>query len=272
MSAASFGLRSPWDLLATRDGLVVALAGSHQIALFDPERGTIRRLAGNGREARVDGALADASFAQPSALATDGNEIFVLDSESSSVRAIDVKKGQVRTVVGKDLFEFGDVDGDRERARFEHPLGLAYAAGALWVADTFNAKLKRVDLEERRDHQRARRARPIDAELMPSGLAVVNGALLVADTDHHRVLRFALPGRRRCVRIEPLLLAGLAPPNGDRPGCDVAGAGGRRSEGPRRDDRTGACRARAGDRAPRRLERAARHRRQRRGAVPRRLG
>jgi hypothetical protein len=189
---------------------VVAFAGAHQIALFDPERGTIRRLAGNGREARVDGALGEASFAQPSALATDDNEIFVLDSESSSVRAIDVRKGQVRTVVGKDLFQFGDVDGDRERARFEHPLGLAYAAGALWVADTYNAKLKRVDPKTGATTSVVGgRDRALLSE--PSGLAVAKNTLLVADTNHHRIVRLALPVTTGAA-VEPLAIAGLAPP------------------------------------------------------------
>src|SRR6185436_20663029 len=89
----------------------------------------------------------DAAFAQPSALAFDKTkkELYVLDSETSSVRAINVEKNVVRTVVGKDLFVFGDVDGDKDTARFQHPIGMAFADGALFVADSYNSKIKRVD-------------------------------------------------------------------------------------------------------------------------------
>jgi thiol-disulfide isomerase/thioredoxin len=208
--ARSFPLRSPWDLLDVKGTIYVAMAGAHQIAAFDPKRKSIRLFAGNGREARVDGPLLEASFAQPSALATDGKELFVLDSETSSVRALDAAKGQVRTVVGLDLFVFGDVDGDRTTTRLQHPIGMTFADGAVWVADSYNSKLKRIDPRtgvtrtvlggsDRRDL----------AE--PAGLAAGPGALFIADTNHHRVLRLPLASKGSA-RPEPLALQDLAAP------------------------------------------------------------
>src|SRR5205807_277307 len=124
--AASASLRSPWDVAAARDGvLVIALAGSHQIGALDLGRGAIRALAGNGMEARVDGAADRASFAQPSGLAVADGQLCVADSESSSVRALDLSTGRVRTLVGEDLFVFGDRDGPGKAARLQHPLGIA---------------------------------------------------------------------------------------------------------------------------------------------------
>lgn len=203
--ARSVALRSPWDLLEVQGKLYVALAGSHQIGAFDPRHGTFRLLAGNGVEARADGALLDASFAQPSALATDGKEVFVLDSETSSVRAIDVARGQVRTVMGEDLFVFGDVDGDRTKARLQHPIGMAYADGAIWVADSYNSKVKRVD-----PATGATRT-VIGAELgEPAGLAAAAGTLFIADTNHHRVLRWPLAGK---AKVEAVALGDLAAPS-----------------------------------------------------------
>ena len=207
--ARSVALRSPWDLLEVRGNLYVALAGSHQIGAFDPQHGTFRLLAGNGHEARADGALLDASFAQPSALATDGKEVFVLDSETSSVRAIDVAGGQVRTVMGEDLFVFGDVDGDRARARLQHPIGMAYAEGAIWVADSYNSKVKRVDPATGTTHT------VIGAELgEPAGLAAAAGTLFIADTNHHRVLRWPLAGKSK---VEAVALGDLAAPSAATP-------------------------------------------------------
>lgn len=207
--ARSMALRSPWDLLDVKGTIYVALAGSHQLGAFEPKRGTIRLAAGNGREARADGSLLSASFAQPSALATDGREIFVLDSETSSVRAVDVAKGAVRTVVGRDLFVFGDVDGDAGKARLQHPIGMTFGSGALWVADSYNSKVKRVDPKTGETHTVIGGEGSGLAE--PSGLAASRDALFIADTNHHRVLRFPLPARAGAAP-EPVALADLAPP------------------------------------------------------------
>jgi thiol-disulfide isomerase/thioredoxin/sugar lactone lactonase YvrE len=205
--ARAQGLRSPWDVLAAGDRLFVALAGSHQVGVVDLKTGQISAFAGSGREERRDGEAAEAAFAQPSALATDGKALYVLDSETSSVRAVDLGSRRVRTVVGKGLFDFGDVDGDRERARLQHPLGLAFAGGALWVADTYNNKVKRVDPATGLVRTAAGGGR---GELFePGGLAARRGELVVADTHHHRLVRLPLgPGGRP----EPVAVAGLAAP------------------------------------------------------------
>jgi len=212
--APTFSLRSPWALLPYRGNLIVALAGSHQIGKLDLEAGTIERLAGDGREDRHDGTLADSSFAQPSALATDGREVFVLDSETSSIRAIDIAANRVRTVVGQALFDFGDVDGDRDRARLQHPIGLAFGDGALWVADSYNSKVKRVDpaTGQTRSVFGSGPGGQLDE---PAGIAFDHapgqrGVLVIADTNHHRILRIH-PEKGE---VEQLTLSGLTQPKG----------------------------------------------------------
>jgi thiol-disulfide isomerase/thioredoxin/sugar lactone lactonase YvrE len=202
--ARDTALRSPWDLLAHKGVLYVALAGSHQIGVFDPMKGTVRGFAGSGHEGRKDGDRFGTAFAQPSALATDGKELFVLDSETSSVRAVDLTSGEVRTVVGEDLFVFGDKDGDRETARLQHPIGMAFAEGALWVADTYNSKLKRVDPKTG-----ATRTVLAGALSEPAGLSVSGATAFIADTNHHRIVRYALRGASS---VEPVALVGLTPP------------------------------------------------------------
>ena len=128
-------------------GLVyVALAGSHVIAVFDPKAGTIEPWAGDGVERRYDNKGLEASFAQPSGITTDGTTLWVADSETSSIRAVTLANRDVKTLVGKDLFVFGDVDGAPDVARLEHPLGVAVLGRALYVADTYNSKIKRLDL------------------------------------------------------------------------------------------------------------------------------
>ncbi len=208
--ARSTALRSPWDLSRVGDTLYVAMAGAHQIWAMRPDGDRIAPWAGDGREARRDGTGMEASFAQPSGLATDGRTLYVADSETSSVRAIDLATRAVRTLAGQDLFVFGDVDGPAERARLQHPLGVATIPGepgALYVADTYNHKIKRIDLD-------AHSVRTLAGDAArtpffePSALAWTGTEFVVTDTNHHRLVRLARDGRT----TTPIVFQGLAAP------------------------------------------------------------
>ncbi len=119
--ALKTGLNSPWDLLYHDHKLYIAMAGHHQIWTYDPAKHTVDPYAGNGREDLADGPLPSASFAQPSGLATDGTTLYVADSEISAIRAVPFGgKGQVKTIVGEGLFEFGDVEGVGGKVRLQH--------------------------------------------------------------------------------------------------------------------------------------------------------
>ena len=68
----TIGLNSPWDLQLVGRTLYIAMAGPHQIWKLDLDRQEISTFAGSGREARLDGPLTEAAFAQSSGLASDG--------------------------------------------------------------------------------------------------------------------------------------------------------------------------------------------------------
>jgi DNA-binding beta-propeller fold protein YncE len=187
-------LNSPWDLAVVADTCFIAMAGAHQIWALDMKSGTIRVFAGTGQEARIDGPRGKAGFAQPSGLATDGKYLYVADSETSSVRALDLENdGEVTTLVGLDLFEFGDVDGYREDARLQHPLDVEVAGGKIYIADTYNHKIKMIDPRDGQVYTYLGTGSPglgcdDRAEFYePSGLSVYRDRLYVADTNNHRV-------------------------------------------------------------------------------------
>jgi len=117
------GLNSPWDLQLAGRTLYIAMAGPHQIWKLDLDKNEISTFAGSGREARQDGQLLKAGFAQPSGITTDGRKLYTADSEANVIRAIDLDKGEVKTLVGGDLFAFGDEDGYGDDVRLQHPLG-----------------------------------------------------------------------------------------------------------------------------------------------------
>ncbi len=210
-------LRSPWDLAIHQGILYVAMAGSHQIWSHNPRSGEIARYAGTGREALTDNVLGRATFNQPSGLATDGRELYVADSEASAIRAADLPggSGRVRTLVGLGLFEFGDVDGVGDRVRLQHPLGVGFdpEAGILYVADSYNNRIKRLDPSTTRTDSFLGNGSPglddgigVSASFWePSGLGMVPGRLYVADTNNHAIRVVDL----RTLQVSTLKLSGL---------------------------------------------------------------
>ena len=107
--------------------------------------------AGSGGEGTLNGPGDEATLAQPSglALASDGR-LFFADSESSAIRWVDTESPErmVGVLAGSDadLFSFGDLDGVGTEARLQHPLGVVVVGDTLYMADTYNSKVKAVDL------------------------------------------------------------------------------------------------------------------------------
>ena len=222
-------LSSPWALWIHDEFLYIAMAGPHQIWRMRLEGSGIGPYAGNGREDIVDGPLLPetpytvgyASFAQPSGLTSDGTWLYVADSEGSSIRAVPFhRKGKVKTVVGTSglpvarLFTFGDVDGPRDKARLQHALGVTFARGKLYVADTYNNKIKVIDPETGQTKTLVGTGKPGRTDQPPAfdepaGISVVSGKLYVADTNNHLVRVVDLDQGNR---VSTLRIPGLKPP------------------------------------------------------------
>jgi len=194
--AHSVDLRSPWDLTLHGTTLYIAMAGMHQIWALDPAAGMLFPYAGTGREEIRDYDLERARLAQPSGLDNDGRKLYFVDSETSSVRTADLPPfDEVRTIVGTGLFDFGDKDGVGDEVLLQHPLGLALGDGVLYVADSYNDKIKRVYPSERRVESWLGDGTPGQADgtgsaarfHQPSGLAVASGKLFIADTNNHAI-------------------------------------------------------------------------------------
>lgn len=183
-------LNSPWDVVAHEGVLYVAMAGAHQIWALDLRTGEIGPHAGSGYEALADGELPRAALAQPSGITTDGRRLLFADSEASAIRWADTRSGgRVGTIVGTGLFDFGDRDGMGDEARLQHASGVAWNGGLVYIADTYNNKIKVVDPGTRAVRTLLGTGDP-GTFYEPEGLAVVDGRVYVADTNHHRI-RFA---------------------------------------------------------------------------------
>jgi len=229
-------INSPWDLQlcsVTEEGdsniLLIAMAGSHQIWAYflsdvsgwlkgNYEAGTCSRLVGSGNEENRNNSYRHkVGLAQPSGLAFDGRKyLYVADSESSTVRRIDFGGGGgCNLVVGGgfdplDLFSYGDEEGVGRNCKLQHPMDVAWCEGrkAMFVADTFNNKLKLVDPTKKvgrnlsNPHQIVANEHfaqfGISSQIQkleldhPSGICLHGDDLYVADSNNHRVVKLDL--------------------------------------------------------------------------------
>ncbi|MBS0203331.1 MAG: redoxin domain-containing protein [Planctomycetes bacterium] len=221
-------LNSPWDLCVVDGVLYIAMAGPHQLWSHKLGTNLIQPYAGSGREDITDGALDSGALAQPSGIASDGHVLYVVDSEGSALRRITTRPkqdladpvGEIKTIAGThdlprgaSLFAFGDIDGAGDAARFQHPLGIVLHKGVVFVADSYNHKIRMVDLKTSTVSTFLGTGKPgtgLDPVQFaePAGMAISGDNLYVADTNNHRLVVVNLQDKK----AKELVIEGLRPP------------------------------------------------------------
>lgn len=184
--------------------LYVADTMNHRVRRVDAQTGIITTIAGTG-QARFsgDGGPADcAALNEPAALAVDAQgQLYIADQSNNRVRAVDLKTGIIRTVAGMGSAAY---DGDGKPAvesSLAGPSGVAVAAGTLYIADTFNSRIRSVDLVTGMiatavgDGGSYRYQSPDDppspSVSRPSGIALdQDGNLFLTDSDSHLIRRW----------------------------------------------------------------------------------
>lgn len=193
--AVRTSLASPWDLAFYPDHnhLAIAMAGTHQLWSLDLTKGTIETLAGNGRESIDDGAFPLNSLSQPSGLASIGDKLFFVDSETSSVRQF--RDGSIKTLIGTGLFDFGFRDGKQGEALMQHPLGIASYGLNVAIADSYNHSIRLYNIEDKtlttllgngksgKEDGKGETASFNE----PGGLIAIGDTLYIADTNNHSI-------------------------------------------------------------------------------------
>ena len=133
----------------------VALDGGHLYVLdenavrdLDLARGEVSTLAGQpGVVGSVDGVGKDASFFHPTDAVVTGGALYLCDTEVHVLRKVDLATARVTTPAGV-IGELGTVDATGAAARFQEPEGVALdeGTGTLYVGDTDNHTIRKVDL------------------------------------------------------------------------------------------------------------------------------
>src|SRR5699024_8403790 len=126
--------------------------------------------------------------------------VLVADSETSAIRRLDPATGELATLGGVGLFDFGFRDGPADQARLQHPLGVrSLPDGPIAIADTYNGAIRRFDPTTDEGTPLARGLRePSDILVIAAG--ATRGAegsreaeLLVGESAAHALTRVKLP-------------------------------------------------------------------------------
>ena len=209
------GINSPWDLAVRGNTLYIAMAGEHQIWKMNLQTHQAVALAGTGEEGLQNGPAGQALLAQPSGLALDGHILYFADSENSAVRSLNLKTMKIFTIIGHGLFDFGDKNGGPNTALLQHDLGVAILGGNILVADTYNDKLRLINVTTRRVSTYAgdgqpgtgRPGGPLELN-EPGGLSVSGDDIFVADTNNQRIVEI----NARTKAWHQIAISGLTPP------------------------------------------------------------
>ena len=134
----------PFDVASDGENLYVCDTQNHTIRKAVIATGVVTTLAGLAETpGSVDGLGSAARFIYPSGIATDGTNLYVADYDNHAIRKILISNGDVTTVAGL-LGTFGSADGGAA-ARFNNPWGIVLDGTNLYVADSGNSTIRKID-------------------------------------------------------------------------------------------------------------------------------
>lgn len=127
--------------------LYIADTGNNVIRKLEVSTGNVVILSGKrGQNGATDGAVPDVTFNAPTAITNIGNFLYVADTNNNIIRRVDKNTGSTVTIAGTSG-KSGSEDGTGSAARFNYPLGIATDGSYLFVADTFNHTIRRLNPE-----------------------------------------------------------------------------------------------------------------------------
>lgn len=134
-------LNGPRALAFGADGNgYLALREGNALLLLDPKAGTLKRVAGNGKSGFTGngGPALEAKLAGPKAVSLDANgNVYLADTESHSIRYLDVKKGTLEILVGNGKKGDGPDGNDPLNCQLARPHGVFVDKdGSVFIGDS----------------------------------------------------------------------------------------------------------------------------------------
>lgn len=194
VDAKDANLASPTDVKFFRENLAIANSGTHQILSYNLKNQTIAVLAGNGSKGSEDGKYPENSLSQTSDLSVFARKLYFVDAASSALRVLD-ESGEVQTLIGGNLAKSGHVNGGKDSALMQHPLGLLVDDTGAYISDSYNHKIRKYDFSSKQIHDLVGKKRgdnlgsSANTEFdEPEGMIAVLDRFYLADTNNNRIL------------------------------------------------------------------------------------
>ena len=125
--------------------LYIADTGNNTIRKIAIATGAVTTMAGSALAmmGSADGIVTGASFNQPAGITTDGTNLYVADTANHTIRKIVVATSDVTTIAGLPLSS-GNVNATGSDARFNSPGAITTDGQSLYIADTNNQEVRRI--------------------------------------------------------------------------------------------------------------------------------
>src|SRR3990172_1689598 len=160
--------------------------------------GAMLLLAGTpGGSGTADGTGSVARFNSPRGIAVYGDTLYIADQNNHSIRKIDIPTKTVTTIAGYSGVPGLD-DGVGSAARFNAPEGIATDGAFLYISDTKNNAIRKIDINTGsvvtlagKRGQGGSQDGPRSDSLFsgPAALTLLGEFLYVTDTDNHTIRR-----------------------------------------------------------------------------------
>ena len=199
--AAQALLNRPHSIAFDASGdLLICDIGNHRVRAVSMKTGIIRTLAGTGAAAPTpdDAAVAGTPLNGPRSIDADrrGNLYLVL-REGNAVFRLEARTNRLTRIAGTGEKGFLGDNGPARQATFNGPKGIACADGSLYIVDTENHAIRRVDERTGRIETvlgtglkgNGPDGSPLECGLnRPHGVCFHRGVLYVTDSENHRIL------------------------------------------------------------------------------------
>ena len=200
-------LAQPHSIALDRaDNVYICDIQNNRVRRIDPKTGMISTFAGNGErgntpdEAAIDGVPVPGP--RSIEIAPDGAMYLIL-REGNKVFSIDVARRRLKRIAGTGELGYAGDGGPALTAKFgapgnalNGPKGVAYADGMLYIADTENHVIRRIDLKQGTINTIVGTGQrgdgpdgdPLACKLArPHGIFIQGRTLYIGDSENHRI-------------------------------------------------------------------------------------
>ena len=176
----------------------MADSGNHLIRKIVISTGVVTTVAGTTTSGSADGTGTSAKFYHPSAITTDGTNLYVTDQYNHRIRKIVIATGEVTTFAGSG--GQGSTNATGTSATFKYPIDLTTDGANLYVIDNTNSIIRKIVIATKVVTTLAGSGSVGEADgtgtsasfNKPRGISTDGSYLYVGDYENHKIRKVAI--------------------------------------------------------------------------------